>query len=95
MFGTEKNSGRFLNCPCEGKMYELNKQSSLSLYAVFDFQSSFVRGHRRTGSDVQFIERTRLDAVKAMNKELAKLIQTGPPGLQEVSGSGQIIRTIT
>ncbi|XP_061168317.1 UTP--glucose-1-phosphate uridylyltransferase-like [Saccostrea echinata] len=45
--------------------------------------SAFVRGHRRTGSDIQFIERTRLDAQKAMNKELQKLIQTAPPGLQE------------
>uniref|UniRef100_A0A8W8IEJ5 UTP--glucose-1-phosphate uridylyltransferase n=1 Tax=Magallana gigas TaxID=29159 RepID=A0A8W8IEJ5_MAGGI len=45
--------------------------------------SAFVRGHRRAGSDVQFIERTRLDAQKAMNKELQKLIQTGPPGLHE------------
>ncbi|XP_048734671.1 UTP--glucose-1-phosphate uridylyltransferase-like isoform X2 [Ostrea edulis] len=45
--------------------------------------SAFVRGHRRAGSDVQFIERTRLDALKAMNKELQKLIQTAPPGLQE------------
>lgn len=59
-------------------------KNTLSFVILF-LQSAFVRGHRRAGSDVQFIERTRLDAQKAMNKELQKLIQTGPPGLQEVS----------
>lgn len=54
-------------------------------FVILFLQSAFVRGHRRAGSDVQFIERTRLDAQKAMNKELQKLIQTGPPGLHEVS----------
>ncbi|KAK3092514.1 hypothetical protein FSP39_003841 [Pinctada imbricata] len=47
------------------------------------FQTAFVRGHRRTGSDVKFIELTMKDAEKAMNMELQKLIHTAPPGQQE------------
>ena len=48
-------------------------------------QSAFVKGHRRTPSDIEFRELTRRDAQSAMNKELAKLLATAPPGLQEVS----------
>ena len=48
------------------------------------FQTAFVRGHRRTPSDIEFKELTRRDAQTAMNKELQKLIATAPPGLQQV-----------
>ncbi|XP_041352363.1 UTP--glucose-1-phosphate uridylyltransferase-like isoform X2 [Gigantopelta aegis] len=45
--------------------------------------TAFVRGHRRTPSDIEFKELTRRDAQTAMNKELQKLIATAPPGLQQ------------
>ncbi|KAJ8309175.1 hypothetical protein KUTeg_014049 [Tegillarca granosa] len=45
--------------------------------------TAFVRGHRRTNSDVDFIEDTRKDAQITLNKELLKLTQTAPPGQQE------------
>lgn len=43
-----------------------------------DKWTAFVRGHRRTGSDVQFIERTRQDAQMSMHDKLQKLILTAP-----------------
>ena len=51
---------------------------------LFVSQSAFVKGHKRTPSDIEFRELTRLDAQSAMNKELSKLAATAPPGLQEV-----------
>ena len=48
-------------------------------------QSAFVKGHKRTPSDIEFRELTRRDAQSAMNKELSKLASTAPSGLQEVS----------
>ena len=48
-------------------------------------ETAFVRGHRRTGSDVQFIERTRQDAQQSMNKELQKLILTAPTSAQDLA----------
>ncbi|XP_060068939.1 UTP--glucose-1-phosphate uridylyltransferase-like isoform X1 [Ylistrum balloti] len=45
--------------------------------------TAYVRGHRRTPSDVQFKELTRRDIMKAMNKEVAKLVNTALPGQQE------------
>ncbi|CAG2252319.1 UGP2 [Mytilus edulis] len=47
--------------------------------------TAFVRGHRRTGSDVQFIERTRQDAQQSMGKELQKLILTAPTSQQDLA----------
>ena len=49
------------------------------------FQSAFVKGHRRTPSDIEFRELIRRDAQSAMNKELNKLVTTAGPGLQQVS----------
>jgi len=46
-------------------------------------QATFVKGHRRTPSDVEFREAMRRDALSAMNKELNKLLSTAPPGQQE------------
>ncbi|XP_076098778.1 UTP--glucose-1-phosphate uridylyltransferase-like isoform X2 [Mytilus galloprovincialis] len=48
-------------------------------------ETAFVRGHRRTGSDVQFIERTRQDAQQSMGKELQKLILTAPASQQDLA----------
>ena len=48
------------------------------------FQTAFVKGHKRTPSDMEFQELTRQDAQSAMNKELEKLITTAPAGLQQV-----------
>ncbi|XP_033735420.1 UTP--glucose-1-phosphate uridylyltransferase-like isoform X1 [Pecten maximus] len=45
--------------------------------------TAYVRGHRRTPSDVQFKELTRRDIMKAMSKEVAKLVNTALPGQQE------------
>ncbi|XP_064602131.1 UTP--glucose-1-phosphate uridylyltransferase-like isoform X2 [Liolophura sinensis] len=45
--------------------------------------TAFVRGHRRTPSDVQFKELMRKDAQVAMNKELLKLSQTAQGASQE------------
>ncbi|KAL5008622.1 hypothetical protein ScPMuIL_014203 [Solemya velum] len=45
--------------------------------------TAFVKGHRRTSSDITFKELTRRDAQAAMNKELLKLLNTAPAGLQE------------
>nr|KAG5714455.1 hypothetical protein BaRGS_006901 [Batillaria attramentaria] len=47
--------------------------------------SAFVKGHRRTSSDLEFRERMRQDALVAMNTELGKLTTTASPGLQERS----------
>ncbi|XP_052766080.1 UTP--glucose-1-phosphate uridylyltransferase-like isoform X2 [Mya arenaria] len=38
--------------------------------------TAFVKGHRRSSSDVEFKEKTRLDAKAAMNKTLAKIANT-------------------
>lgn len=38
--------------------------------------TSFVKGHRRSSSDVEFKEKMKLDARAAMNKELAKILNT-------------------
>ncbi|PVD26403.1 hypothetical protein C0Q70_14079 [Pomacea canaliculata] len=52
--------------------------------AVFrEKMDTFVKGHRRTPSDIEFRELTRRDAQSAMNKELTKLLATVQPGLQE------------
>ncbi|KAL8589716.1 hypothetical protein ACOMHN_027224 [Nucella lapillus] len=47
--------------------------------------SAFVKGHRRTPSEIAFRELFFRDAKSAMNKELAKLVTTAPPGLQQKS----------
>lgn len=47
--------------------------------------TAFVRGHRRTGSDVQFIERTRHDAQQSMHNDLQKLILTAPTAAQDMA----------
>ncbi|CAI9716928.1 UTP--glucose-1-phosphate uridylyltransferase-like isoform X2 [Octopus vulgaris] len=44
--------------------------------------TAFVKGHRRTSSDIEFKELIRRDAQLAMHKELTKLIQTAPPAQQ-------------
>lgn len=59
---------------------------------LYVLQTAFVRGHRRTGSDVQFIERTRQDAQQSMGKELQKLILTAPTSQQDVSINKKKIR---
>ncbi|XP_012941896.1 UTP--glucose-1-phosphate uridylyltransferase [Aplysia californica] len=46
-------------------------------------KATFVKGHRRTPSDIEFREAMRKDAQSAMNKELNKLLATAPPGQQE------------
>ncbi|XP_021368806.1 UTP--glucose-1-phosphate uridylyltransferase-like, partial [Mizuhopecten yessoensis] len=53
------------------------------LYYLEQFKTAYVRGHRRTPSDVQFKELTRRDIMKAMNKEVAKLVNTALPGQQK------------
>jgi len=63
----------------------LTKEKSNLIVILFLLQTAFVRGHRRTGSDVQFIERTRQDAQQSMNKELQKLILTAPTLAQDVN----------
>ena len=39
-------------------------------------QTGFKPGHRRTPSELDFVEKTRLDSKAAMNKELNKLVNT-------------------
>ncbi|XP_046577568.1 LOW QUALITY PROTEIN: UTP--glucose-1-phosphate uridylyltransferase-like [Haliotis rubra] len=46
-------------------------------------KTAFVRGHRRTPSDIEFKELTRRDAQNAMNKELQKLVQTADGGTKD------------
>lgn len=46
--------------------------------------TAFVKGHRRTSSDVEFKEKTRRDAKAAMNKELAKLLNTAPAHKEQI-----------
>lgn len=45
--------------------------------------TAFVKGHRRTSSDIEFKELTRRDAQLAMHKELGKLVQTAPINSQD------------
>ncbi|CAG5127417.1 unnamed protein product, partial [Candidula unifasciata] len=44
---------------------------------------AYVKGHRRTPSDIEFRDAMRKDAQSAMSKELNKLLMTAPPGLQD------------
>ncbi|XP_076442104.1 UTP--glucose-1-phosphate uridylyltransferase-like isoform X2 [Babylonia areolata] len=45
--------------------------------------SEFVKGHKRTPSDIEFRELTRRDAQSALTKELNKLLTTGDPQTQQ------------
>ncbi|RUS89137.1 hypothetical protein EGW08_003080 [Elysia chlorotica] len=45
--------------------------------------AGFVKGHRRTPSDIEFRDAMRKDAQSAMNKELNKLLATAPAGIQQ------------
>ncbi|XP_060571043.1 UTP--glucose-1-phosphate uridylyltransferase-like isoform X2 [Ruditapes philippinarum] len=42
----------------------------------FKTTTTFVKGHRRSASDVEFKEKMRLDAKAAMNKEMQKILNT-------------------
>ena len=42
------------------------------------FQTVFKKGHRRTPSDLEWMEKTRLDAKEAMKRELSKILMTVP-----------------
>uniref|UniRef100_A0A0B7AN08 UTP--glucose-1-phosphate uridylyltransferase n=1 Tax=Arion vulgaris TaxID=1028688 RepID=A0A0B7AN08_9EUPU len=46
-------------------------------------QTGFVKGHKRSPSDIEFRDAMRKDAQSAMNKELYKLLMTTAPGLQD------------
>ncbi|BFZ07692.1 hypothetical protein BsWGS_10731 [Bradybaena similaris] len=46
-------------------------------------QPAFVKGHRRTPSDIEFRDAMRKDAQSAMSKELSRVLMTAPPGLQD------------
>ncbi|XP_070182039.1 UTP--glucose-1-phosphate uridylyltransferase-like isoform X3 [Littorina saxatilis] len=53
------------------------------LFVQDETLSAFVKGHKRTPSDIEFQELTRRDAQLAMNKELQKLCTTAPEGVHQ------------
>ncbi|XP_052272973.1 UTP--glucose-1-phosphate uridylyltransferase-like isoform X2 [Dreissena polymorpha] len=57
---------------------------SYGINVSYSVLTGFVKGHRRTSSDVEFKEKTRLDAKAAMNQELLRIANTVTGNKQRV-----------
>lgn len=61
----------------------LNMPCANMTYLCVEPETSFVKSHRRTPSDIEFKELMRRDALAGMHKELQKLVKTAEPKSQE------------